>query len=259
MSISVTRICRYPVKGMSAEPMVRVALTPGECLPHDRRFALARAETGFDSDRFEWLPKTHFVMLMREEKLAQLQTRFDEASGDLTIERDGRLLLRARITEAAGRESIDRFFAVFLRDTMPRAPRVVDAGADTLSNASRRPNAGTYKYVSVVNLASIRALEEAMGVALDPARFRANFYIDGASAWAEFGWVDSQLAFGGARLHVVSRTERCAATEVNPSTAVRDARVPAALRKAFGHADLGVYAEVTGGGEVALGDSVLPD
>jgi uncharacterized protein len=38
---TVTAIYRYPVKGLSAEEMNRVALIPGECLPHDRRFAIA--------------------------------------------------------------------------------------------------------------------------------------------------------------------------------------------------------------------------
>ena len=41
MATTVTAIYRYPVKGLSAEKMDRVALMPGECLPHDRRFAIA--------------------------------------------------------------------------------------------------------------------------------------------------------------------------------------------------------------------------
>jgi hypothetical protein len=53
---------------------------PGECLPHDRRFAIALGSTPFNPEHREWLPKTHFVMLMREEKLAQLRTRFDGES-----------------------------------------------------------------------------------------------------------------------------------------------------------------------------------
>jgi uncharacterized protein YcbX len=45
MVITVTAIYRYPVKGLSAEKMNRVALMPGECLPHDRRFAIALGST----------------------------------------------------------------------------------------------------------------------------------------------------------------------------------------------------------------------
>jgi uncharacterized protein YcbX len=57
---------------------------------------------------------------------------------------------------------------------------------------------------------------------------------------------------------VVKRIVRCAATEVNPQTAARDADPPRDLRRYFGHADLGVYAEVLEGGQVALGDALEP-
>ncbi len=72
MRPTITAIYRYPVKGLSAEKLDRVALTPGECLPHDRRFAIALGSTLFDPERPEWLSKIHFIMLMRDEKLAQL-------------------------------------------------------------------------------------------------------------------------------------------------------------------------------------------
>jgi hypothetical protein len=51
---TITAIYRYPVKGLSAEKMNRVALIPGECLPHDRRFAIALGSTHFDPQCPEW-------------------------------------------------------------------------------------------------------------------------------------------------------------------------------------------------------------
>jgi uncharacterized protein YcbX len=38
-AISVIDIYRYPVKGLNAESLERVELSPGQGLPHDRRFA----------------------------------------------------------------------------------------------------------------------------------------------------------------------------------------------------------------------------
>ncbi len=259
MPITVVTICRYPVKGLSPEHLDRVRLTPGECLPQDRRFALAHATTQFDPEHPAWLPKTNFLMLMRDEKLAELHTRFDEQSGRLRVERARRMLLDAQITDPSGLQLIGEFFGEFLGDTVSGTPKVVEAPGHTFSDAKQKPNSTTYKYVSIVNLASIRALAEVVGVSLDPIRFRANFYIDGAPAWTEFDWVDSRLTMGGAQLHVVSRISRCAATAVNPATAERDINIPALLQKAFGHGHMGVYAEVAGGGEVAKGDSVVPD
>lgn len=259
MPIDVVSICRYPVKGMSPEHMDRVTLAPRECLPQDRRFALARATTQFDPERPKWLPKTNFIMLMRNEKLAQLRTRFEEESGRFTIERNGRMLLDAQITDPAGQRLINEFFAEFLKDTVSEAPKLVEAPGHTFSDAKQKPNATTYKYVSIMNLASIKALEQRVGTPLDPIRFRANLYIEGAPAWREFDWVDSRITVGRARLHVVSRIVRCAATAVNPATGERDVNIPAILQQEFQHGYMGVYAEVIEGGEIVKGDSVVPD
>jgi uncharacterized protein len=46
------------------------------------------------------------------------------------------------------------------------------------SDAQRKPNSSTYKYVSLVNLASIRAVEGIAKAPVDPIRFRANVYFD---------------------------------------------------------------------------------
>lgn len=256
MPTSVIAMYRYPVKGLSPEPLDQVVLKPRDCLPQDRRFALAHATTKFDVERPEWMPKTNFIMLMRDEKLALLQTRFEEHSGLLTINRNGETLLRARITEPEGRHVVGEFFADFLGFSMNGTPRLIEAPGHTFSDARQKPNSTTYKYVSIINLASIRALEEHVRAVLDPIRFRANVYIDGLPPWAEFDWVGSHITIGNARLHIVSRIIRCAATTVNPATAERDVNIPAVLQQSFGHGHMGVYGEVIDGGGVAIGDAV---
>ncbi len=127
MAATVTAIYRYPVKGLSAEKMDRVALTPGECLPHDRRFAIALGSTLFDPQRPQWLPKTRFIMLMRDEKLARLHTRFDTESGVLAIAENAEVLLRAPMGEPEGCRLVAEFFTNFLGDTVKGPLRVVEA------------------------------------------------------------------------------------------------------------------------------------
>jgi uncharacterized protein YcbX len=258
MTVSVAAIYRYPVKGLSPESLERVALAPGENLPQDRRFAIALAATQIDPLKPEWLPKTNFFMLMRDEKLAQLRTHFDGQSGLFTIERAGQMLIRARITEVAELGLIDAFFTEFLQASPGGPPRVVEAPGHTFSDAKRKPNSTTYKYVSLVNLASVRALEEVVQVPVDPIRFRANLYLKGLPAWGELGWVGSEIMVASARLRVVSPITRCAATAVNPATAERDLNIPGVLQHEFRHNHMGVYAEVVVGGEVVIDDLVVP-
>ncbi len=256
MVATIAAIYRYPIKGLSAESIGRVMLSPGECLPQDRRFALALGSTVFDPGHPEWLPKTRFVMLMRDEQLARLQTRFDPESGFLTIARDGQLLLRERITEPEGGRRIAEFVADFLGTTVERPLRVVEAPGHAFADARRKPNATTDKYVSLINGASIAALERAMGTAVDPIRFRANVYFEGPPAWCENDWIGAEIALGAARLRVVAPITRCAATQVNPLTAERDLDIVAALTRGFGHINMGVYAEVAAGGSIAIGDEL---
>jgi len=243
-------IYRYPVKGLSAERLERVTLAAGAGLPLDRAFALARASTAFDPAAPRPLPKTRFLMLMRNERLAALETRYDDASGILSIAREGTEVARGRLDEAEGRAAIERFFAAYMGEQAEGAARLVHAPGHSFADVG-------VPLVSLINLASLRALEAVAGRPLHPLRFRANLYVEGAEPWAEWGWMGREIGLGGAvRLRVIKRTVRCAATEVNPETAERDLDVRAALDAAYGHMDMGVYAEVATGGEIAVADRV---
>ena len=57
----------------------------------------------------------------------------------------------------------------------------------------------------------------------------------------------------GVRLRILKRIERCAATEVDPATGIRDLRIPKALMQSYGHTDCGIYAEIVGGGRLSVG------
>jgi uncharacterized protein len=256
-AVKIAAIYRYPVKGLSAEPLARVALTPGQCLPQDRRFAVALAATHFDPEHPEWLAKTHFVMLMRDEKLARLNTRFDAGTGELTIEHAGRVGLRAPLTGPEGCRTVSQFLADFLGPAVAGPLRIVEAPGHAFADARRKPNATTDQYVSLINLASIAALEALVGAPVDPLRFRANVHFTPAPAWSELDWIGSEIALGGTRLRVIAPITRCAATQVNPATAERDIDIPAALQRGFGHNLMGIYAEVVAGGNIAIGDGLM--
>ncbi len=243
----ITEIYRYPVKGLSAERLARVTLAPGQGLPLDRAYALALGTTRFDPGAPEPLPKTRFLMLMRNRQLAALKTSYDEASGVLSIIREGAEVAHGKLGEPAGRAAIERFFGAYMGAESHGAPKLVHAPGHSFADVG-------VKLVSLINLASVAALEATVGRPVHPLRFRANLYFDAAEPWQEWQWIGRELGLGAVRLRVRDRTTRCAATEVNPETAERDLAVRAALASAYGHTDMGVYAEVVAGGEVAAGD-----
>lgn len=256
MSVSINSLYRYPVKGLSAERLERIALTHGEGVPQDRRFAIARAQGSFNPQQPQWVHKSKFVMLMQDEKLAMLQSQFDENSGCLSIRCEGRDPLVVKLTEPQGQEELARFLGEFMGDLLPEQPRVVEAAGHRFFDAARKPGASTDKYVSLIGLASIRALEDVVGRPVDPLRFRANIYLEGAAAWDEQEWLHAEVQLGGARLRAIAPITRCGATAVDPKTAVRDLDIPLILKKSFGHVYMGIYAEVVEGGSITLGDEV---
>lgn len=241
-------IYRYPVKGLSPQPVTGVTLEAGKPFPFDRIFALARPGVPIDPDAPKWAKKGLFVMLMLDEDLARVRTDLDIETMVLSVSRDDETLLLADLTSASDRAAVEHFFG----DLVPRltgTPRLVQSrGAHFMDKPDN--------VLSLMNLATLRSLEAEWGVPLNPLRFRANFYVDGLEPWQEFDWVNSDIRIGDAVFRADRRNGRCGATNVNPDTGARDLDIPATLRKAFRHKDLGIYLLTKQGGKVVVGDPV---
>lgn len=245
----LTAIYRYPVKGLTPEPLEGVTLAPGETVPFDRAYAIENGPGRFDADAPRHLPKINFLMLMRDERLATLRSAFDERTHVLTISRDGRPVVRGQLDTPLGRQLIEQFIAAYMKAELRGPPKIVHARGHSFSDVAD-------KCVHIVNMASVRELERVAGRAIDPLRFRANLYLDGLAPWAELAWIDSEIGIGAARLQAFARTQRCDATNVDPGTGARDMAIPAALLRTWGHQDFGIYARVVGGDVVEAGAPV---
>src|SRR3954452_11632963 len=121
---TVASLYRYPVKGLSPEPLTRAELAVGATVPGDRLYAIENGPSGFDPAEPRYQHKSRFLMLMRNERLATLRTRYDDASHVLTIEADGRVVVRGDLGTPAGRVAIERFFADFSAADLHGPPRV---------------------------------------------------------------------------------------------------------------------------------------
>lgn len=251
MSAIVAEIYRYPIKGLTPERLAATTLTVGEGLPEDRRFALHVGNAPFDPVAPSWMAKTNFLMLMRDERLAKLRSRFEPATSTLIIERDGKQVLRADLASSSGRTIVEQFFAAFMATSVRRTPRLVEASGHMFSDVAA-------KVVSIIGLASIKDLERVVRAPVDPLRFRANLYVDGQPPWSEFDWVGREIRLGDARLRGMKRIQRCAATNVDPVSGARDLNIPRTLADAFGHPDCGIYAEVIAGAPIRIGDAIAP-
>ena len=246
----VGALYRYPVKGLTPEPLERVSLAAGETLPFDRAYAIENGPGRFDPAAPRHLAKINFLMLMRDERLATLETKLEDETETLTIFRDGKQVARGQLSTPLGRRLIEQFLAAYMKSELRGAPKIVHAAGHSFSDVAA-------KCVHIVNLASVHELARVVGRPVDPLRFRANLYLDGVAPRAELGWLDKELRIGPARLAAFARTQRCEATNVDPATGARDMAIPAHLMRTWGHQDFGIYAKVVAGGDISVGAPVI--
>jgi uncharacterized protein YcbX len=245
----IASLYRYPVKGLSGERLRAVELGTHQTFPKDRAYALENGPSGFDSTAPSWQPKIKFLCLMKNARLAALDTLFDDASETLTVRRGGDILLQENLAGTKGREAVEGFFEKFMEGERRGPIRLLKAPGHSFSDLAK-------KVVSLINLATLAELENRLGQPVHPLRFRANIYFDGMPAWSEHDLVGKTLQIGAARAKVIKTTSRCAATEVNPETALRDIPVPEILLSTRDNLDLGIYAQIESAGRIAENDAL---
>lgn len=252
----LAQIVRYPVKGLAGVATDAAELVAGGGLRHDRGLAVARRFDGRRSDdrepRTAWKPRESFLHMARDEYIARLQTELISPEADAAVlslvAGDGRRVA-VRLSESDFEE--DRVHADrFLRDALPP----VDGRHPVLERADVGLWDWPAAHVSIINLATVRALADAAGRPVDRRRFRGNLYLDDLEPWAELGLLGRRVRIGSVVLEVFQPTDRCRATTIDPLTATSDLNVPALLASRIGHMFCGVYARVVEPGRIAVGD-----
>ncbi len=245
----VVSLYRYPVKGLSGEKLKGVSLGAGATFPADRAFAIENGPSGFDPGAPSWQPKIKFLCLMRNAKLAALETLYDDASGMLVVTKDGVPMVEASLKTEAGRAALEYFFQDFMGGEARGPVKVLESPGHSFSDVAA-------KVAHIVNLRTVEDLARSVGKDLHPARFRANIYIDGWEPWSELEMIGKKIRAGGVEFEITKKVVRCAATEVNPETAERDIDVPEAIWRKTGETDLGIYARVVNAGKISPGDNI---
>lgn len=252
MTATVTAIHTFPVKGLSASVLEQATVAQGGMLPFDRSWAIEAGARKFDPENPAWLPKAGFLQLMTNERLAELATGLDISGSQvvLTIKRAGRQVARGDLATPIGRQLIEQFIAGFMGAELRGSPRIVHAQGHHFADVPAR-------FISLLNLATVRDIERVAGRPVDPARFRANIHIDGMAAWEEFRWLGKTVCLDGKpAFRVAERIGRCAATNADPATGARDMNLPRLLSSAFMHEDCGVYVSAIADVELKTGQAI---
>lgn len=248
---TVAFLYRHPVKGLTPEAMDQVRLEAGAYFPGDRDYAIEVGPSGFDPANPKHISKQRFTVLARFPTLARVKTRLDDATGRFHVGDASGFGVETDLASAEGRASLEHFLQAFLGEDASGKLRVLE------SPPGHRFTDHPQGYISVINLASVRAVEKAIGLPVDPLRFRANVYVDGLKPWEEDEWVaGGKVALGEAELTVFKPIVRCIATHVNLDTGERDIDMVGQMRAHFGRDTLGNYFSIDRGGSVKIGDTL---
>ena len=136
--------------------------------------------------------------------------------------------------------------------TKEEKPRLVKGIKTNKTNPTHSFSDIPDKAISIINLNTVLELQNKLGKQISPSRFRGNILVDGVNACEEFNWIGKKIYIGDAILEVFKRTQRCAATNVNPDNGQRDINIPNEIKSHYGHLDLGIYARVTKGGLISI-------
>ena len=113
--------------------------------------------------------------------------------------------------------------------------------------------------ISIASNASLYTFADATGTAPSSCRFRINIITDAPGSFAETDMIGQTFHCGKAQIEVQKAVGRCAAINVDPKTALRgDKDFVRLMKKKFGHSQLGVFAKIIKGGEIKVGDVMLP-
>ena len=251
------KIFRYPIKGLSGENIETILLEKDQVLSGDREYAFARSHVSFDENNPVYLRKTNFLALVKEDKLAKLSTDFHSKSKRLIIKVDKKIVIDELLVNEININKVEVFFQKYLNLGDNNKPKLVQ-GTKNENNKNVKHSFSDLpeKAISIINLNTIFDFEKKLGKKIDPSRFRANLLIDKIDPWKEFDWVGKKVKIGDCVLEVFKRTQRCAATNVNPESALRDINIPNAINSYFGHLDLGVYARVKKTGVISVNDEL---
>jgi uncharacterized protein YcbX len=247
MAGRIAALYRHPIKGFTPQKVAAAFLETGRAFPGDRLWAVEDGPSGFDPKRPAHISKSRFTVLAKIPEVALARTDYDVDTGVLTASAPGQPEFRGRLAQDDGKTA----FTDWLRELLGEEAR---GPLKVLEAAGHRFLDDPDGHVSIVNLASVRDFEARLGQPVDPLRFRANLYVEGWRPWEENGWVGSEMALGGVRAKVVHTITRCAAPDVDPTSARRDIPVTARLHEFYGHLLCGIYLQVVAPGRVAEGD-----
>ena len=110
--------------------------------------------------------------------------------------------------------------------------------------------------ISLININSIKDLENKINKKLEIQRFRGNFYVQGIEPFEERNWINKVIKINNIFFKVQSHIPRCVAINLKPKTDDNSINLLQSLKKNFNHFDMGIYLIALEDGKINVGDKI---
>lgn len=247
--VHVAALHRHPLKGFTAEQLECVQVQAKKGFPLDRHFALTGGKNNATPIPGGWVLSRTYLILTTHPELAKYQATL-LGNDTLNIKTPDGETASATLGHPDTFLEIEELIAREFPDGPNGPPRLIEQAA------GRGHWDFTDTDISIINLATVRAISAAINKPLELERFRGNVYIDGLAAWEEFSWPGRQITIGDVCIDIRRPIQRCAMTSTEPGTGKRDINLPVSMNKLFGHGFCGVYANVANDGRISTSDSI---
>ena len=252
----VKYIIRYPIKGLNGEFMNTANLNSGSTISGDRKYAFAKFENDICEKSLIYMKKTNFLALVKEEKLSLLEPQINLKTNFLKLIYKNKEIFNGFLNNKNDIKKLNLCLANFLNLNINKKPRLVTDKSDVKNDNKHSFSDIPDKALSFINLNTVNDFEVKIKQEVNYNRFRGNVIFSGIKAWEEFNWLGKIITIGGVKFEIFRKTKRCAATNVNPNTGLRDLNIPNQLQKIYGHYDLGVYGKVLNKGIIKINDEI---
>lgn len=247
MTATLAQIWRHPIKAHGFEALQRSEVKAGQTLPWDRTWAVPHESSKAKGGA--WAHCSNFSRGAKAPALMAIGAKLDEAEVALTLTHPDQ-------TEFTFCPDEPTDVARFIDWVQPFMPPDRAASVGIVRTTGQGMTDTDIPSISLGNLSTLDEVSAKVGKALDPRRFRMNFWMDGVEPWDEFNWINRKVQIGGVSFKASAQITRCKSTMANPDTGLRDADTLAALDQGWGHRDFGIALVAETSGAVAVGDTV---
>jgi len=251
MNCLISKIFYSPVKSISFESVDSISVKKSIGFKNDRIFAFSR---NIDLTESKLIELNHnkrslhkFLTLKNSPFLNKYA--FSLSDNKLTLKIDDKELISISILN---KKNFDNFVKILIKlEPKIKSPifllkNLKKPFFDTTPNNS----------ISLINLNSVKDFSKKIRSEIEFKRFRGNIYVDELDPWEEFKIINKDIVINKCKFRVLGKIPRCSATNLIPNSEIPNMNLPLALRKIYGHINMGIYLEPLNNGEINVKDEI---